>query len=167
MVWVAPSLADGYCAVGPDNAGLSLAAVGHLLGLGRRRIGLIVDEIDSASTEGSLRFDGYRQALDEAGVAFDPDLVAVTTRRDGAAADAVESLLRRAPDLDAVFVAFSDAMALAVQRALIDNGKSVPSDVALVGFDKLTRQIRGETVSSQVVDGSLVVRESCGSSATA
>jgi DNA-binding LacI/PurR family transcriptional regulator len=193
VVWVAPSTAHGFCAVGPDNTRLARTGVEHLLGLGRRRIGLIVDDIESTSTEGSLRFDGYRQALELAGIQFDPDLVAVTRRRDGAGQDAINQILHRSPNLDAVFVAFSDAMALTVQRELIDLGNSVPDDIAVIGFDnigigeyshprlttidpglrrgvpllidKLTRQINGEPVTSEVVEGSLVVRESCGFSA--
>lgn len=191
-VWVPPTLATGYCAVGPDNVQLARNGVEHLINLGRRRIGLIVDDIDSDATEGRLRSVGYREALEGADIAYHDDLVCVTIRRDRAGPDAINQILSRAPDLDAVFVAFSDAMALTVQRELIDLGRSVPDDIAVVGFDnigigeyaqprlttldpglrdgvpllvdKLTQQINGEAASSEFVQGSLVVRESCGAS---
>lgn len=189
-VWVQPSLADGYCAVGPDNTLLSKQAVSHLIKLGRRRIAIIVDDIESPSTEGRVRFDGYRAALEAADIAYDENLVAIADRRDGAGALAIRQILERAPDTDAVFVAFSDVLALVVQRELTDLGKRVPDDIAVVGFDnigmaefahprlttidqglragvpllvqKLIAQIEGQPAASEVVEGSLVIRESCG-----
>jgi DNA-binding LacI/PurR family transcriptional regulator len=50
------------------------------------------------------------------------------------AADAMRLLLARRPDLDAVFAA-SDSMAAAAIGVLLDAGRRVPDDVAVVGFD--------------------------------
>jgi len=47
---------------------------------------------------------------------------------------AMQTLLERAPDLDAVFAA-SDVMAAGALRVLHDAGRRVPDDVAVVGFD--------------------------------
>jgi DNA-binding LacI/PurR family transcriptional regulator len=49
---------------------------------------------------------------------------------------AMATLLERCPDLDAVFAA-SDNMAVGAMRALKAAGRSVPDDVAVVGFDDL------------------------------
>ncbi|MET1075437.1 MAG: substrate-binding domain-containing protein, partial [Umezawaea sp.] len=56
------------------------------------------------------------------------------TPDDGAAAMA--DLLAREPDLDAVFVA-ADIMALGALRVLHNQGRRIPEDVAVVGFDDL------------------------------
>ncbi|HEX4788408.1 MAG TPA: LacI family DNA-binding transcriptional regulator [Actinospica sp.] len=107
-------------------------ATAHLAGLGRRRIGTVAGPLDTPG--GRDRLAGYREALDQAGLPFDEQLIAHGdyTRASGQAG--MEELLRRAPDLDAVFVA-SDLMALGALAALERAGRSVPGDVAVVGFD--------------------------------
>src|SRR5512141_960939 len=60
-----------------DNEGGALSATEHLLGLGHRRIGLMVGETEY--TTGAGRLKGYRRALVEAGEAFDLDIVSFTS----------------------------------------------------------------------------------------
>jgi DNA-binding LacI/PurR family transcriptional regulator len=107
-------------------------ATAHLAGLGRRRICTVAGPLDTPG--GRDRLAGYREALDQAGLPFDEQLIAHGdyTRASGQAG--MEELLRRTPDLDAVFVA-SDLMALGALAALERAGRSVPGDVAVVGFD--------------------------------
>ena len=56
---------------------------------------------------------------------------------------AMRSLLETAPDLDAVFVA-SDLMASGAISVLRERGRSVPGDVAIVGFDDSSAATSGE-----------------------
>ncbi|MEY9862687.1 DNA-binding LacI/PurR family transcriptional regulator [Catenulispora sp. GAS73] len=112
--------------VDADNAGGAARAVRHLAAGGRRRIATIAGPQKMAA--GFDRLDGVRRELQG------PPLVAFgdfTLQRGQAAMD---ELLGRAPDLDAVFAA-SDLMALGAIRALHASGRAVPDDVAVIGFD--------------------------------
>jgi DNA-binding LacI/PurR family transcriptional regulator len=80
------------------------------------------------------RLTGHRAALAAAGIAADPALVAEGDFTEAGGARAMAALLDRAPDLDAVFVA-SDPMAVGALRVLREARRSVPGDVAVVGFD--------------------------------
>lgn len=119
-----------YVAVNEAEGGR--LATAHLAGIGRRRIATVTGPLDTPG--GRDRLAGYREALKQAGIPFDQSLIAHGdyTRLSGQAA--MEDLLRRAPDLDAVFVA-SDLMARGALDALERAGRSVPGDVAVVGFD--------------------------------
>lgn len=133
VVWGAPIPGHRYCLVGTDNREGGRLAVSHLIARGRRRI-VFLGEIDAP--EATQRFEGYREGLREAGVAFDPALVIPShyTRED--AERAMAGLLASDVPFDAVF-AFSDVLALAALATLRRAGKHVPSDVAVVGFDDI------------------------------
>ena len=104
-------------------------ATRHLASLGRSRIGTVTGPLDMSA--GVDRLEGYRRVL---GAGFRDELVEEGdfTQRGGEAA--MDRLLRRSPDLDAVFAA-SDLMALGALAVLRRAGRRVPEDVALVGFD--------------------------------
>jgi DNA-binding LacI/PurR family transcriptional regulator len=111
------------------------AAVNHLLSLGRRRIAAIGVEEASDFGASTPRLNGYRAALEEAGIAVDPDLLISGgdwIRPEGVAG--VERLLASHTPFDAVF-GFNDALALGALRALQSAGLRVPEDVAVIGFD--------------------------------
>jgi DNA-binding LacI/PurR family transcriptional regulator len=120
------------CYVDADNEGGARAATAHLLAAGRRRVATVTGPRDMIG--GIDRYAGYRAALQEAGVAEDPALVAEGDFTEAGGGAAMAVLLERAPDLDAVFVA-SDTMAVGALRVLRAAGRSVPGDVAVVGFD--------------------------------
>lgn len=121
----------GITYVDVDNRGGAAAAVGHLLEAGRRRVATIAGPQDMPA--GADRLGGYRDAI--AGSADGEQLI---VEADGFSFDAgrtaMEQLLRRAPNLDAVFVA-SDLMALGAVTALRAAGRRIPDEVAVVGFD--------------------------------
>ena len=77
------------------------------------------------------RLAGFRSAL---GRRFDPDLVEEADFTTAGGSAAVAALLARRPDVDGLFVA-SDTMAVGVLNRLRDEGRRVPEDVAVVGFD--------------------------------
>ena len=118
--------------VDSDNIDGARQAVRHLLSTGRRRIATVAGPQDMAA--GRDRLTGYRRALAEAGVIVDESLVAVADFTEAGGLTATRDLLDRAADLDAVFAA-SDPMAFGALRALRDRDRSVPDDVAVVGFD--------------------------------
>ena len=115
-----------------DNRGGSRAAVEHLARIGRRRIATIAGPVDMSV--GRDREAGWRDALLAAGLPAGSDLVGRGDFSEESGRAAAEALLDVVPDLDAVFAA-SDLMAFGTIQALRSNGRRVPDDVAVIGFD--------------------------------
>ncbi|GGU43867.1 LacI family DNA-binding transcriptional regulator [Lentzea flava] len=125
-----PLVADDVPFVDADNFTGALQATRHLVSLGRRRIATIAGPRDMAV--GMDRLSGWRRGVEEA--RRSADLLVHSDFTPDSGALAMEELLSRAPDLDAVFVA-ADIMALGALRVLRAGGRKVPEDVAVVGFD--------------------------------
>lgn len=122
-----------FCSVDIDNRQAARGAVGHLIKLGHTRIACITNAaaIYTAATE---RLNGYRQALEEAGLPFEPGLVRFGDFDPQSGYNGMHSLLASGQRFSAVFVA-SDTVALGAKAALRERGLNVPGDVAMVGFD--------------------------------
>ncbi|UAL10238.1 LacI family DNA-binding transcriptional regulator [Caulobacter segnis] len=133
VVWGAQLPGQRYCAVGSDNVEGGRLAVAHLAANGRQRIAFL-GAVDAP--EAIQRFEGYKKGLAEAGFAFDPALVVSTPYTSAEAREAVEAFLATGVPFDGAF-AFSDVIALAAIGALKAAGKTVPGDVAVVGFDDI------------------------------
>jgi DNA-binding LacI/PurR family transcriptional regulator len=118
--------------VDADNCGGARSAVSYLLDSGRQRIATIMGPQDT--TPGLDRCEGYRKALRDGGMDLDPSLEAEGDFSQSSGQRAMTELLARYPDVDAVFAA-SDLMAAGALRALLDAGRRVPEDVAIIGFD--------------------------------
>ncbi len=123
---------QGVNSVDCDNKGGARAATAHLASIGCRRIGTITGRLDSPA--GLDRRAGYREALAAAGLAQDDRLEADGLFSDEKATECARELLDRVPDLDGLFAA-SDVMAASALRVILDSGRRVPDDVAIVGFD--------------------------------
>ncbi|GAB2961822.1 LacI family DNA-binding transcriptional regulator [Streptomyces pseudoechinosporeus] len=120
-----------------DNVAASREAVTHLIRGGRRRIAAIGLQPEPYIGTPLLRRTGYREALEAAGLPFDPRLECETPLyhlREGA--QAMYALLDEADPPDAVFC-FNDALALGALRALYERGVRVPDDIAVMGFDDI------------------------------
>ena len=115
-----------------DNRQGARLAVEHLIQGGRRRIATISGTLDM--TAAVDRLTGYRDALQGAGIKLEPSLEEIGDFSQEGATRAMALLLERHPDLDGVFVA-SDSMAASALRVLLDSGRRVPDDAAVVGFD--------------------------------
>jgi LacI family transcriptional regulator len=115
-----------------DNIQGSCLAVRHLLKSGRRRIATITGP--QTMIAGMDRLQGYRRALEEWGIPFDPTLVVEGNFSDLSGYSAIQHILPHHPD--ALFSA-SDAMASGALRALHEANIRVPEDVAVVGFDDI------------------------------
>lgn len=124
--------AERFPHVDGDNLGGAQVAVEHLLGRGRRIVATLTGPLEMYAAQ--CRLDGYRAALRAAGVDADERLVGHGDFSEESGYTAMREMLRLRPDLDAVFCA-SDLMAVGARRALRECGRSVPDDVALVGFD--------------------------------
>lgn len=123
--------------VAVDNVAASAQAVGHLLGTGRRRIAAVGAKRGSTAATAELRLAGYHRALTEAGVDADPALeVPVDEFTREAGIRAVDALVAAEVTFDALFC-FNDLLALGALEALRRHGRSVPAEVAVVGFDDI------------------------------
>ncbi|MFI5792945.1 LacI family DNA-binding transcriptional regulator [Streptomyces sp. NPDC051677] len=118
--------------IGVTNWSGAREAVQHLLGLGHTRVAMIAGR--SHSLTGAARLHGYRAALEEAGIPYDPTLVRSTDFDYGESLAASLQILRSADPPTAVFAA-SDAQALGVLEAARQAGFAVPDDLAVMSFD--------------------------------
>lgn len=115
-----------------ENVGGARSAVGHLLARGCRTVATITGDLDQEGAR--ARLEGYRRALEDAGLPYEESLVGIADFSEASAVAAMTGLLDRRPDLDGVFAA-SDVMAVGALRVLREAHRSVPDGVAVVGFD--------------------------------
>ncbi|MER6007641.1 LacI family DNA-binding transcriptional regulator [Nonomuraea angiospora] len=124
----------GVPSVGAGNWSGGLSATRHLLDLGHRRIALITGPDWALSSR--ARLDGYRTALDLAGVPVDPELIGSGDFIiEGGLAQAHRLL--RLPDPPTAIFASNDGEAVGVYRAAYELGLRIPGDLSVVGFDDL------------------------------
>ncbi|MCS3493328.1 LacI family transcriptional regulator [Arthrobacter sp. JUb119] len=121
-------------AIDVDNRSGAYTATRHLLDLGHRRIGHIRGRGDLASAH--LREQGYRQALEEAGVEFDGQLSHDGDYQHDAAVQAAHDLLDLPQPPTAIFAA-NDLSALAALQVAGERGLQVPGDLSIIGFDDI------------------------------
>jgi DNA-binding LacI/PurR family transcriptional regulator len=118
------------------NEEAAAAITAHLLGAGRRRIAVLGASPEESAGSAGLRLNGYRRALEEAGVAFDPALIAPAEWRRDTGAAALAGLMDSGVQFDAVF-GLNDVLALGALHELLIRGVRVPQDVAVAGFDDI------------------------------
>lgn len=187
VIWGPPIAGQDCVSVGCNSVLGGQTAVSHLASLGRKRFGFIGG--DKGMVETSLRLQGYRQGLALAGLPCDDDLILFTDFTPQVAAQATQTLLDRAPDLDALFLC-SDFTAVAAMEVIRAGGRRVPDDVSVVGYDdiplaaycsprlttirqpirkagqllvqKLFALIDGQSVDDEILPFELIVRDSCG-----
>lgn len=165
----------------------------YLIGLGHRQIGYIGGRIELQSAQ--RRFEGYKESLAAAGIAYDPTLVEIADYTKPTAMVCARRLLSRAPRPSAI-VAASDETAFGVYEVVAEFGLRIPEDLSVVGFDNVTEaasvdpplttvdqsieemgrvavrmvvdQIEGRPLATMVqkVPTHLVIRESCRALAT-
>jgi DNA-binding LacI/PurR family transcriptional regulator len=122
-----------------DNVLGGALATRHLIELGHRRIGFVGDAPVNpyGFTSSADRRSGYRAALTEAGIAFDPSLVKEGVHDGDVAAGLTEQLLVGHPDPPTAIFAASDTQALGVLDAARRLGRRVPDDLSVIGFDDI------------------------------
>jgi LacI family transcriptional regulator len=115
-----------------DNKHAARRVTEHLIGLGHRRIALLIDEMEW--TTGRERHAGYEEACRAAGLPLEESLVVAARWDVGAARVAAAELLRRDDPPTAIFAA-NNLLAEAVWRAAADLGVRLPDDLSLASFD--------------------------------
>jgi LacI family transcriptional regulator len=94
------------------------------------------------------RLNGYKKALQDHGLPFDESLLIINNLSDQAGADAAEQIAKMNPMPDGIFSS-NDACAVSCIRQLKHLGKSIPKDIAVVGFnnDPLSKVIEPNLTS--------------------
>src|SRR5829696_774483 len=109
-------------------------ATHHLIELGHRRIACIAGP--STITPSAERMTGYERALEQAGLSYDEHLIIRGDYHAQSGMEITHSILKLNPRPTAIF-ALNDLMALGALRAAAEAGYSVPTDLAVVGYDDL------------------------------
>ncbi|HSL46075.1 MAG TPA: LacI family DNA-binding transcriptional regulator [Anaerolineales bacterium] len=135
IVWGVPQAKQKYCSVTGDNLTGGRLATEHLISLGRKSIGFVGGP--DYELEVQHRLSGYESTLREAGREVDRTLIEYGDFSNTSGAEAIQRLLKKVPNLDAVFIN-SDLMAIAAMDAIRETGRRVPEDVAVVGYDDLS-----------------------------
>ena len=133
VVWGTQMPQQRYSSVGGDNVAGGALATQHLLDQGRRRIAFVGDP---ALPEVADRHSGYTERLRAAGLAPSAALLVTTPFDADRARAGITRLCEGGTKFDAVF-ACSDVLASAAMQVLHRFGRSVPGDVAVVGYDDI------------------------------
>lgn len=150
--------------VGATNWNGGLTATRHLLGLGHRRIGVIGGPEDILCSR--ARIDGYRAAMDAAGVPVDPTLISHGHFHVEEGIEQGRALLGL-PERPTAIFAGNDLQALGVYQAARELRLHIPEDLSVVGFDDLPvaqwvgpplTTVRQPLVDMAVAASELVVR---------
>ena len=116
-----------------DGLGGSYAATHHLIELGHRRIGFLMNDPDAPSFRDRLR--GYLCAHYDTGLTPDPNNILVA-QSDGAMASTLKGMLQR-DNRPSAIVAANDINAFVLMQACRDFGLAVPTDISIIGFDNM------------------------------
>ena len=117
--------------VAPENRFGARKAVQHLIGLGHKRIAFVGGF--PAMSVREERLAGYAEALDEAGLPYDPALVIEAPINPSGAAGVAPQLLRSST----AALCFNDVVAIGLIRAFAAAGVEAGRDFAVVGFDDI------------------------------
>jgi LacI family transcriptional regulator len=117
-----------------DNERGGYDATRYLLGLGHHRIACVAGPSDLNPS--ADRVQGYRRALEQAGVRVREEWIVPGDFRFQGGEAAVEELLRLDQSPTAIF-ACNDMMAIGALRAIRGAGRQVPGDVSVIGFDDI------------------------------
>lgn len=136
-----------------ENVESTRTAINHLITLGRRRILMIAGDKEIVDTHD--RILGYKLALSDAGISFDPNLLVIDKYNTRAGYEAITRVLNAEIAFDGVF-ASQENIAVGAMNALFDRGIQIPQDVSLVAFDDLVEgkggQIGISTMRQPVVE---------------
>lgn len=171
-----------------ENKNGAVQMVEHLIRCGHKRIAFLAGAPENEDSY--WREKGYREALSDHNIPFDPDLLAEAGFNEEPAFEIVTQWLKEGKAMDAIFAA-DDTSARGAIQAIQTSGKRVPDDIAVVGFDdallsqfvdpplttvrapieeagraaatQLLHLIRGEPADAlTLLPTELVIRQSCG-----
>ncbi|MGO4095044.1 substrate-binding domain-containing protein [Vibrio cholerae] len=107
-------------------------AAKHLIECGHKEIGCITGPL--IRHQAQMRYEGYKRALAEAGIAINPDWIVESDFECEGGYQAFEKLYQRGKLPSALFIS-NDMMAMGVIQAASQRGLRVPDDLSLIGYD--------------------------------
>ncbi|HNC91174.1 MAG TPA: LacI family DNA-binding transcriptional regulator [Anaerolineales bacterium] len=122
------------CSVSLDDEKVAYEATRHLISLGHTNIALVTGPMEEDCSQD--RAEGYRRALQEAGIAYDESKVLEGDWSASSGQRALLTFVENGPVPSAVF-AQNDRMAMGVLRAARDVNLKVPSQLAVIGVDDM------------------------------
>jgi len=186
VVWGGQSGHANYTLVGSDNRAGGRLAAEHLFSVGRTRT-LLMGPL--SLPEVRLRFEGFEEAHHARGLKIDPRLRLDVEFGGTSGFQELAALIDDSADFDSIFAA-SDVLAMTAMMALQARGRTVPGDVAVMGYDNigqsrlcspalttidqnipaggeilvdlLLRKLAGEEVESRLTPTRLIIRASTG-----
>lgn len=174
-----------------DNQSGVFKAIDHLINHGHRRISFIAGSTDDLLGDTGERLNAYQAALKSFGLEFDQNLVAYGRHVYDGGYSAMRHIINSGAGFSAVLVS-NDESALGAMKALKEDGRVIPTDVSVIGFDNrlegaahkpslstvdvplftmgyqaveyLLQNIENNIPLPQIVrfDTRLIIRESCG-----
>ena len=130
---------DGDLVQGDSTAGAH-RLVAHLTELGHRRIAMVTETAEVSTARD--RVSGYRQALEDAGIEFQPELVAEASAIDPRAAHDATLALLDLPEPPTAIFSVNNIAVVGVAEAIRERGLEIPKDIALVCFDDIEHASR-------------------------
>ena len=124
----------GLASVALDDKQGGYLATKHLLSLGHTQIALISGPLEEDCVQD--RINGYKKALDEAGLTFDKELISSGDWSATSGQSCIENLIKQGTKFSAVF-AQNDRMATGAIHFMQKIGWQIPQDVSVVGFDDM------------------------------
>ena len=131
--------------VNVDDEEAAYGQMKYILDCGHRAIAVLCLEIPIGSEEGQFggasewRFNGYRRALEEAGLSFDSPEISLrycqTSMESGA--EAIEDIFEEKKPRPTAIVAMSDIVAIGAMKYVESKGVRIPHDLSIVGFDDI------------------------------
>ncbi len=122
------------CVVSTDDVSAAQQAVGHLVRLGRKRIGFLgLERMLHPFKYSGRREIGYRRALEKAGLPLDPSLIKHSDFTIESSTEVANEFLAMENRPDAIFCV-RDILANVVMKTLHEAGVRIPEDIAVVGF---------------------------------
>jgi DNA-binding LacI/PurR family transcriptional regulator len=134
VVVIGQEIKDVDCIfIHPENGQGVIVALNYLYMLGHRKIAFVGGQPNVTITE--IRINSYKNALQKLGLPVDEQLIAMSDYYSEDGYSAMNALISRNADFTA-FLAINDNVALGAQRALVDQHKKIPEDVAVISCDQ-------------------------------
>ncbi len=129
---------NSYSSVAVDDAKEGKKATELLISKGCKRIAIFAGAVNDTSV-GMLRLNGYKEALKEAGLPVETELIRYLSPENEEYSYetgfiSANKLIEEKVEFDAIF-AIADVMAVGVLKALHNHNIRIPEDVQVVGFD--------------------------------
>ncbi len=145
---------EGFNSFYIDNVAASQLATQHLINLGHKRIGIIMGGEDFSgmhNTMREMRYQGYKQALENAGLQTNPRLQNTGNDIYEGGAEAMQNLMSIADPPTAVY-AVTDEMAIGALKTIRSMNLRVPEDISIIGFDDndISEQVGLTTIKQPV-----------------